>query len=295
MNKKFTVIGIGEILWDVFPHNKKLGGATANFAYHISAMGHNGIIVSRIGDDALGKEILDELSSKNLNTDFIQKDKINPTGTVKVIIDKNNQPDYIIKQDVAWDFIEWQDIKNNLYKSVDAICFGTIGQRSAVSRETIQRTVKEFSDFAEVVFDINLRQNYYDAVLINDSLNLATILKLNDHELEIVKNLFQINPKYDNEKSCRILLDKYNLKLISLTLGEEGSMLINEDSTYRGEIIEYKLADRVGAGDAFTAAMTIEFLKGSSLKEISSAANKLASWVTSKEGGMPDYEGNPLI
>ena len=290
MDKKFKIIGSGELLWDIFPNCKVLGGAPANFAYHVSALGHNGIIVSKVGDDELGKEILEKLLDKKLNIKYIQTDKTHTTGTVKVITDSNNQPDYIINRQVAWDYITWQNSFSNLIDSADAICFGSLAQRNNVSRKTILKMLKKFRKNKDIVFDINLRQNYFDKNIIEESLKLTTILKLNDLELEIVKRLFSIDNKYNQEKSCYFLLQKFNLKLVCLTKGEEGSILIDKNSVFKGDTFPYKLVDRVGAGDAFTAAMIIEFLKGSSLEEISYKSNKLASWVTSQKGGMPFCE-----
>jgi fructokinase len=295
MDEKFTIIGLGELLWDIFPYGKKLGGAPANFTYHVSALGHNGIIVSRVGNDELGKEIIEKISDTKLNIGYIQTDKIHPTGTVEVIIDSNNQPDYIIRERVAWDFIEWQHSFSRLLGSAVAICFGSLAQRNDISRKTILEMLKKSRKVTEIVFDINLRQDYYDRNIIEDSLRLATILKLNNLELEVIKGLFGIVDKCSQEKFCHLLLNKYDLKLICLTKGEEGSILVNKTSTCRGDIFPYKVADRVGAGDAFAAAMIIEFLKGSSLEKISYKANRLASWVTSKEGGMPAYDDNPLV
>ncbi len=295
MGKKFTIIGLGEILWDIFPNGKKIGGAPANFAYHISSLDHNGIIVSRVGDDELGEEIVENLKNKKLINKYIQRDKVHPTGTVEVILDKNNQPDYIIKEYIAWDFIEWQDSFKNILNITDAICFSSLVQRNNVSRNTVMKVLKKARKDTELIFDINLRQDYYNRNVIEESLKLATILKLNNFELEVVKKLFGIDNKYSQKKSCNILLKKYNLKLLCLTKGEEGSMLMNEDGIYNGEIFPYKVIDRVGAGDAFTAAAAIKFLEGSSLEEISYSANRLASWVTSKNGGMPAYDDNPQI
>lgn len=290
MDKKFTIIGVGAILWDIFPKCKKLGGAPANFAYHVYSLGHDGVIISRVGNDVLGTEIIKVLSNKKMNTSFIQIDEIYPTGTVEVVIDINNQPDYINKEQVAWDFIEWQNSFIELLDKADAICFGTIDQRNEVSRKTIINILKKTQTNTEIVYDVNLRQNYYNRGIIEESLKFATILKLNDLELEVIKKLFKINEKYNLKESCQYLLQEYNLKLVCLTKGEEGSLLIDKTSTFKGDIFPCKVVDRVGAGDAFIAAMIIQFLQGSSLEEISFRANKLASWVTSKEGGMPIYD-----
>lgn len=289
MDKIFNIIGIGEILWDVFPKGKKLGGAPANFAYHISALGHNGIVVSRVGSDELGQEIIDYLIKLNFIKDYIQVDKDKPTGVVEVKIDNENQPNYIIKEDVAWDFLSWNEEFSNLVKSVDAICFGTLAQRNEVSRETILNFLREINNNAVKIMDVNLRQNFYNKTIIEESLRFTNILKLNIDELRILSDLLKINKKYGEKNLCRAIISNYEVELICLTKGEDGSMLIDKNSSYESQTYPYEVADRVGAGDSFTAAMIVYYLKGDSMHAISKYANKLASWVTSKPEGMPAY------
>ncbi|MHB1274732.1 MAG: carbohydrate kinase family protein [Candidatus Humimicrobiaceae bacterium] len=290
MGKNFTIAGIGELLWDIFKNEKKLGGAPANFAYHVSALGHNGIIISRIGNDKIGREAIDFLGELNLNTGYIQIDSNKPTGTVVVEMDDNNQPDYIIKEDVAWDFLEWNKKINDILLSIDAICFGTLAQRNEITRQTILKFLKMANNKAVKILDINLRQNFYNEQIISKSLKLADILKLNTGELEVLSKMHQINQKYSEKDLCKFLIDKYGLNLICLTKGEEGSLIINENSYHESPAFPYEVVDRVGAGDSFTAAMIIQYLKGSALSDISEYANKLASWVTSKKGGTPVYD-----
>jgi len=293
LEKSFKIVGIGEISWDLYPSGKRLGGAPANFAYHISALGHSGIIASRIGDDDLGKEIINFLLRNNLESRYIQVDKIRPTGTVEVKIDKNNQPNYVVKEKVSWDFLDLSEDFYNLLKETDAICFGTISQRNKTTRKTILSFLNAANNKTTKVFDINLRQNFYNKQVIEESLKLSTILKLNDFELKTIRNLLNINANYSEEESCNFLINKYKLNLVCLTKGEEGSMLVNEHSVYRCPAYPYEVVNRVGAGDAFTAAVIINFLKKYSLKIISERANRLASWVTSKKEAMPIY--NPDI
>lgn len=290
MGKNFTIAGIGELLWDIFKNEKKLGGAPANFAYHVSALGHNGIIISRIGNDKIGREAIDFLGELNLNTGYIQIDNNKPTGTVVVEMDDNNQPDYIIKEDVAWDFLEWSEKFNDFLISIDAICFGTLAQRNEITRQTILKFLKMANNKAVKILDINLRQNFYNEQIISESLKLADILKLNTGELEVLSKMHQINQKYSEKDLCKFLIDRYGLNLICLTKGEEGSLIINENSYHESPAFPYEVVDRVGAGDSFTAAMIMQYLKGSTLSDISEYANKLASWVTSKKGGTPVYD-----
>ncbi len=285
--KKYRIVGLGEILWDVFPQGKKLGGAPANFAYYASELGQEGIIASRIGNDILGKEILNSLDEINLRGDFIQIDYSHPTGTVDVKLDSNGQPNYIINRNAAWDFLELSDSWKKLAADIDVVCFGTLAQRSLKSRRAIINFLKVVKENTIKVFDINLRQNFYYIKIIIESLKFTTILKLNMEELELLKNLMG----YFNEKNyiqiCSRLINEYNIKLLCLTEGENGSLLVNKDGYFKHPGYKVKVADTVGSEDAFTAAVVIHYLAGKTLEEISDAANKLGSWVSSKSGPTP--------
>jgi fructokinase len=283
----YKIVGIGEILWDVFPGSKKLGGAPANFAYFVKKLGQDGLIASRVGSDLLGKEILDSLAKLGLDKDYIQIDSIYPTGTVDVRIDNSGQPDYIINENVAWDFLELNEGLKKLAGEADVICFGTLAQRSLKSRATIIDFLKMSRSSIVKILDINLRQNFYSLETIVQSMEFATVLKLSVEELEIIKNLMGY---YSEEKSievCRDLIDKYSLRLICLTRGEEGSLLVDENSYYDHPGYRVHVSDTVGAGDAFTAAVIIKYLEGSSIEEISNSANRLGSWVCSQAGPTP--------
>lgn len=290
MKKIFKILGVGEILWDVFPNGKKLGGAPTNFAYHVSALGHEGVVVSRIGNDDYGREIIEQLISLGLGTDYLQIDGERETGIVEVHFDSDNQPHYKIKEDVAWDFLQWDTKFDTLIETTDAICFGTLAQRSRVSRNTIITLLERAERDTIKVYDINLRQSFYNKGIIIDSLRLADIIKLNSDEIELVRDMLNINSKYNEEEFCRYLIDSYDLKLVCLTKGEDGSTLIDEKTSFHSPSFPYQLADRVGAGDAFTAAVIIGYLNEEPIDVISTMANQLASWVTSKHGGTPVYD-----
>lgn len=283
----YKIVGIGEILWDVFPYSRKLGGAPANFAYFVKKLGQDGLVASRVGHDFLGKEIMDSLFKLGLAGDFIQIDSKHPTGTVDVKIDDSGQPDYIINKNVAWDFLEFSDRWKKLAEEADVICFGTLAQRSLKSRRTIVNFLKMARSTAIKVLDINLRQNFYSLKTIIRSLELATIIKLNKEELRLLRNLMN----YSNEKNdinfCRKLMNEYCIKLICLTRGEDGSLLIDESDYYDHPGYKVSVADTVGAGDAFTAAMVMQYLSGRTLGEMSSSANRLGSWVASQIGPTP--------
>ena len=281
------IAGIGEILWDVFPHGRKLGGAPTNFAYFVKNLGQDGLVASRIGNDPLGREILDLLNQLGLAEDFIQIDLKHPTGTVRVRIDDIGQPDYIINENVAWDFLELSDRWKELSREVDVVCFGTLAQRSLRSRRTIVDFLKMAPGSAIKVFDINLRQEFHSPKIIFQSLELATILKLNKGELELLKNLMGCPQGRDDIGFCRKLMGRYDIKLVCITRGEDGSLLINGSGYYDHSGYKVPVADTVGAGDAFTAAMVIRYLEGGTLEEISSFANRLGSWVCSHTGPTP--------
>jgi len=287
MKRQYVIVGLGEILWDIFPQEKYLGGAPANFAYHISALGHKGIIASRIGKDRLGKEIIDTIATLGLTRKYIQIDPNHRTGTVDVRVDSNGHPKYTITENVAWDFFEFDEKWRILAEKADAVCFGSLAQRSSESRTTIieflRHTVKE----TVWIFDINLRQNFYSPEIITQSLKISSILKLNDEELPILIDLLGYQKKESEEELCRVLIEKYRLDLVCLTKGENGSLLINERETVKHPGRKVTVIDTVGAGDAFTAALAIQYLKGMSLKRISEAANKLGSWVASQVGATP--------
>ncbi|MFZ3106359.1 MAG: carbohydrate kinase, partial [Candidatus Hydromicrobium sp.] len=283
----YKIVGIGEVLWDVFPHSRKLGGAPANFAYFVKKLGQNGLVASKVGDDFLGKEIMDSLFKLGLAGDFIQIDYKHPTGTVDVKIDDNGQPDYIISKNAAWDFLEFSDRWKKLAKEADVICFGTLAQRSLKSHRTIIDFLKMARSSTIKVFDINLRQNFYSLKTISQSLELATILKLNTEELGILKNLMGYSSEKNDINFCRRLMNEYGIKLVCLTRGEDGSLLMDESDYYDHPGYKISVADTVGAGDAFTAAVVIKYLDGRTLEEMSNSANRLGSWVSSHTGPTP--------
>ncbi len=285
--KIFNVVGLGEILWDIFPEGKKLGGATTNFAYYVKSLGQNGIIVSRVGSDPLGKEILDSIEDLDLDSTYIQSDHYYPTGTVDVKLDGTGQPSYIINKNVAWDFLVLNNSLKELAVNADAVCFGTVAQRSLKSEDTISKFLKLTGNSTIKIFDINLRQNFYSDRIIRKLLENTTILKINSHELKILKDLLGHSNEDSEINLCKKIIHEYNLELLCLTKGDRGSLIINKSNHFIHEGYKVEVADTVGAGDAFAAAMIVQYLKGKTLKEISNTANKLGSWVSSKNGATP--------
>lgn len=278
------IIGLGEILWDMLPTGKQLGGAPANFAYHVCRLGGNGWAVSAISDDELGKEIKSTLSTKKLNT--ILEEVNEPTGTVQVTLNAAGVPTYDITEGVAWDHIPFTERIGDLAKETSAVCFGTLAQRSPESRATIHEFIENMPDGSLKVYDINLRQNYYDEKIISDSLRLADILKINDEELEIVSKMFCLSGT--SEERCRAISREFNLKFVILTMGGDGSKVILEDRVHLSTPGKINIVDTVGAGDSFTAAFILAYLRGESLEKAHTLATEVSSYVCTKAGAMPE-------
>lgn len=280
------VVGMGEALWDVLPEGKKIGGAPANFAYHVSQFGLPSCVVSAVGDDALGKEITENFTSKGLNQLIAEVPY--PTGTVQVEIDPAGVPQYEIKENVAWDNIPYTARLEQLAERTKAVCFGSLAQRTVVSRNTINRFFDAMPRTADslVVFDVNLRQGFYNKEIICNSMKRCNILKINDEELVTVSRMFGY-PGIDLQDKCWILLGKYNLKMLILTCGINGSYVFTPGNVSFQPTPKVEVADTVGAGDSFTAAFIASILKGKSVQEAHSLAVQTSAYVCTKKGAMP--------
>lgn len=280
------VVGMGEALWDILPEGKKIGGAPANFAYHVSQFGFPSCVVSAIGDDALGKEIIENFTSKGL--DQLIAEVPYPTGTVQVEIDQTGIPLYDIKENVAWDNIPYTEHLDALAKRTKAVCFGSLAQRNVVSRETINHFLDTMpkDDDSLIVFDVNLRQGFYNKEILCKSMQNCNILKINDEELIIVSRMFGY-PGIDLQDKCWILLGKYNLKMLILTCGINGSYVFTPGNVSFQPTPKVEVADTVGAGDSFTAAFIASILKGKSVTEAHTIAVKTSAFVCTQKGAMP--------
>lgn len=281
-----VVVGMGEALWDVLPEGKKIGGAPANFAYHVSQFGLTSCVVSAVGPDALGKEIQENLTSKGLN--HLIAEVPYPTGTVQVEIDQAGVPQYEIKENVAWDNIPYTSQLESLAKRTQAVCFGSLAQRNVVSRETINRFLDAMPQTEDslVVFDVNLRQGFYNKEILCNSMKRCNILKINDEELVTVSRMFGY-PGIDLQDKCWILMGKYNLKMLILTCGINGSYVFTPGNVSFQPTPKVDVADTVGAGDSFTAAFIASVLKGKSVAEAHSIAVRTSAFVCTKDGAMP--------
>jgi fructokinase len=284
MKKK--VVGLGEVLWDLLPERTCLGGAPSNFAYITTLMGDQGIVASRVGQDSQGVEALRRMEELGLDIEQVQTDAQYPTGTVKVEIDERGQARFEIARPVAWDFLEWTPRWQRLAESVDAVCFGSLAQRSEESRSTILRFVEATRRDALRVFDVNLRQSYYSREVLADSMNLADLVKLNDEELPRVMSLLDFSHK-DESSSARHLLAACGLKLVCITRGGRGSLLVNREGCSEHPGFKVSVVDTVGSGDAFTAGLVHEYLYGASLGLMNEVANLVGAWVASESGAMP--------
>jgi fructokinase len=285
-NGKRTTVGLGELLWDLLPSGKQLGGAPANFAYITNLLGDAGIPASRLGRDPLGDEAIQRLAQLGLSADFVQQDPAHPTGTVKVEIDAAGQPRFEISEPVAWDFLEWTPAWQQISQKADAICFGSLAQRSSQSRSTIRNFLRATRPEALRIFDANLRQNFYTVEILAESMQLATVVKLNHEELPKIMAMFELEHRSDDD-SARRLLSSYNLMLVCITRGNGGSLLISSDEYNEHPGFKVKIADTVGAGDAFTAALVHGYLRGTPLMRINETANRMGAWVASHSGATP--------
>ena len=281
------IVGMGEALWDVLPEGKKIGGAPANFAYHVSQFGFDSRVVSAVGNDDLGDEILKVFKEKQLKH---QLQTVNyPTGTVQVTLDDNGIPCYDIKEGVAWDNIPFTDDLKRLALSTRAVCLGSLAQRNEVSRTSINRFLDTMPDGEGQlkIFDINLRQGFFTKDIIRDSCQRCNVLKINDEELVAISRLFGY-PGIDLQDKCWILLAKYNLKMLILTCGTNGSYVFTPGVVSFQETPKVPVADTVGAGDSFTATFTAALLKGKSVPEAHKLAVEVSAYVCTQSGAMPE-------
>lgn len=284
---KHLVIGMGEALWDVLPSGKKMGGAPANFAYHVSQFGIESVAVSALGDDELGAELLAEYAKAGLQ---VSMEKVAyPTGTVQVTVDEKGIPAYDICQGVAWDNIAFNDELKALAQKATVVCYGSLAQRNQVSRETINAFIDMMPDDDDhmKVFDINLRQAWYSKEIIEESLRKCNVLKINDEEIVVVKDLLGIAAT-ENKDICKALIDTYDLRMVILTCGAEGSFVLAADGTESWkDTPKVEVVDTVGAGDSFTGAFVAALLAGKSIAEAHTLAVEVSAYVCTQAGAMP--------
>lgn len=280
-----NVIGVGEVLWDLLASGPKMGGAPANFAYHAHALGASSQVITRVGDDEMGREIVQRFRGMGLPEKTVQVDDTASTGTAKVSLSGDGLAHFTIQENVAWDFIGAATEALAAVRYANAICFGSLAQRSEISRKTIQRLVAGTPANALRVFDVNLRQHYYSREVVEQSLRLANVLKLNDDELPVLAEMFGLSGTA-GERMQR-LGDLFELRVVALTRGAEGSLLFAAGRWSECTSRPVEVVDTVGAGDSFTAALVLGLLQEMDLDEINQTANEVARYVCSQAGATP--------
>ena len=285
INHQPIAVGLGELLWDMLPEGRQIGGAPFNFARHCNQLGLEGFPVSQIGIDELGNETVSLLKDWGITPDFVSRDPQHETGTVNIRLDNQGKPNYEIRDDAAWDFIQHNLLLEQLAPKVDIVCFGTLAQRSDASRFTIYSFLDRMSSDAIKLFDVNLRQHFYSIGSIEASLERASILKLSDEELPVLKNAFSLSGSVEVQLSE--LKNRFELKLIAYTRGAEGSLLIDGSGTDDHPGTTITTIDTIGAGDSFSATLCAGLLQGLTLAPLNENANQVAAYVCSQRGATP--------
>jgi fructokinase len=293
MNETPLILGIGELLWDLLPEGARLGGAPANFSVMAGRLGSHAAILSRVGRDDLGRRALATLDPFPVDAGAVQVDATRATGRVTVEL-KDGQPSYKIQEPAAWDFLELSDDWVRLAERADAVCYGSLAQRSSVSRQTVQALVAQTSPECLRVFDVNLRAPFYSSEVIQESLELATVFKMNDVEVPLVLDLLGFADAGSSDAAsplqaaAELLLAAFpGLNLVAITRGGSGSLLVVRGEWHEHPGVPVRVADTIGAGDSFTAAMTRYLLRGARLATVNEAANRWGSWMASQSGAMP--------
>jgi fructokinase len=293
VTRSHLILGIGELLWDMLPEGPALGGAPANFTVMAGRLGNHAVILSRIGRDDLGRRAIDRLDPLPVDTSNLEVDPVHETGRVTVKFE-NGEPHYTIHQPAAWDFFELTDEWVKLAERADAICFGSLAQRSVESRKTIQTLAANTPSACIRVFDVNLRAPFYSPEVIQESLELATVVKMNEQEAPTILDLLGLVVSGESTTAnyllvCaqRLLQEFPALELVAITRGGSGSLLVNREEWHDHPGLPVKVADPIGAGDAFTAAMTHYILRGAGLAALNAAGNRWGGWVASQSGAMP--------
>jgi fructokinase len=281
------IVGLGEVLWDLLPTGKVLGGAPFNFTFHCHQLGHAAAMVSRVGADDLGREIRQSMRGLGLDDAHVQEDSAHPTGTVGVNLDAAGQPAFTIHPG-AWDHLAWNDRLEGLFGQAQAICFGTLIQRHPTARDTVRRALGAGRN-ALLVCDVNLRQDFYTPEILEESLRSARWVKLNDGELVVLRDLFGLSGKSESALVAG-LRKRFGTELVALTRGAQGCLVQTADEEVSAAGVPVQVVDTIGAGDAFTAGLLCAVLEGREVAEAACFANRLAARVTGAAGGTPRIE-----
>jgi fructokinase len=284
------VVGLGELIWDMFPEGRRLGGAPSNFAYVSRLLGNEAAVASRVGRDALGAEAVERLSRAGLSTLYLQTDDEHPTGTVGVRIGAGGEPQFNVNENSAWDYLEWTPAWEDLAARAAVVCFGTLGQRRPEARETIERFLAATTTSALRLFDVNLRHSFFTPDMLARSLRLSTVVKLNAEELSSAASMLSLRASGECE-TARELLKLFDLELVAVTRGDSGSLLVSRDEAnehpgFRAE----RVADTIGCGDAFAAALAHCLRRGAPLSLSNEIANRVGSWLATQQGATPEAD-----
>lgn len=286
--QKPIVVGLGELLWDCFEDSRRPGGAPANVAFHAQQLGARGVVCSRVGRDALGDELAEYLQSHGLDVGWVQRDDVHPTGTVTVDSTDSSHPQYVIHENVAWDHLQFDEATKSLMHRASAVCFGTLAQRKASSRATIHSCLAATSADCLRVYDVNLRQHWYEREWVERSIEFASIVKLNNDEVVTLSELLELPSDFDEFAAG--VEARWGSRLVCVTRGERGCLLFQDGRRIEAEGEAVQVADAVGAGDAFTAALITARLRGWSLENSATFANKVGGLVAGRPGAMPDLK-----
>jgi fructokinase len=286
-HKPPLLVGIGEVLWDLLPAGALLGGAPANFAYMATLLGATGALVSRVGGDELGRAAQRQMADHGVEVSHLQMDSEHPTGSTTVSLACDGSATYAITENVAWDHLQWTPDLPELADRADAVCFGTLAQRSAATRNTIFRFLEHTRSSCLKVLDVNLRPPFFTPALLRESLEHADVLKLNQEELPEVLRANSLPSQSDEEAAAQTLRQHLDLRVVCITRGKQGSILADAHQTIVHAGTPVEVVDTIGAGDAFTAALTMQLLAGHPLEQVSQAANAVGAWLVSQSGAMP--------
>lgn len=287
MTARLIMVGLGEVLWDLLPSGRVLGGAPTNFAYMTSVLGNRGIVASRVGADSLGQEACKAMEDLGLTTEYIQRDEDHETGSAGVLLDPAGLPTFTIKESVAWDFLQWTPVWDELSAQADVVCYGSLAQRSPISAQAIDQFLSNTRKETLKIFDVNLRQSFYSKEILRKLFLQADIAKLTDQEMRRVGSFLSYGETDDEEELADWLRREFELKLVCITRGDRGSLLVSQEEVVEHPGLNVDVVDTVGAGDAFTACLAHQFVQGLPLAEISEAANRFAAWVVTQMGAMP--------
>lgn len=289
-----SIVGLGELIWDLLPEGKQLGGAPTNFAYISRVLGNEVAVASRVGDDRLGREACARLKRMGISTRHVQVDERHPTGTVGVTIGRNGEAHFAVNDNSAWDYLEWTAGWEELARASDAVCFGTLGQRQPQARATVLKFLAAMRADATRVFDVNLRHSFFTPEMLADSLKLADVVKLSGEELMTVARMLELDAQAGEEATVRCLLKRFEVQLVAVTYGAQGSLLMTAEECVRHPGFRVRVRDTIGAGDAFTATLTHYLLRGAPLVATSEAANRMGAWVSTQSGATPEA-GPPVL